>query len=219
MEELTLKAERRMPKGSRVAQAVREAGRLPAIIYGHGEEPEAISLVAHEVLVALAHGQRTLRVEVGGQTKPYLIKEVQYDYLAQDPIHMDLARVDLDERVTVNVSIELRGVPKGVHEGGILDHMLANIEVECRVADIPDTLRPVVTELGLNESLRVADLELPEGDVSKTASDERVAMVRVLAAAVEDETEEAAETETEASQPERIGRVRETDEPEEKKKG
>ncbi|MFQ5414728.1 MAG: 50S ribosomal protein L25, partial [Phycisphaerae bacterium] len=143
-----------------------------------------------------------------GVARSYLIKSVQYDHLGHEPIHVDLARVDMDERVTVNVGIELRGVPKGVSEGGVLDQQIADIEISCRVTDIPETLHPVVTALGLGESLLVKDLELPPGVTALAEPDARVATVRAPAAAVEEEAV-SAEAEEAAAQPERIGRVRE----------
>ncbi len=210
MENVTLKAESRTLLGTRAARALRDEGRLPAVIYGHGEPPEAVSLARHDVEVALGHGARTLQVELGGEAKQYLIKDVQYDHLDHEPIHLDLARVDVNERVTVRVGIELRGVPNGVSEGGVLDQHMADIEVECLVTEIPDTLHPFVTDLGLEDSLLVKDLELPPGVESLADPDERVATVRALMAAAEPEPTEEVEESTE--EPERIGRVRKEEE-------
>ena len=183
------------------------------MIYGHGEPPETISLSQHDVEVALAHGSRTLDVDVGGSVKQYLIKEVQYDHLGHTPIHMDLARVDLDERVTVRVAIELRGVPKGASEGGMLEQLMPDLEVECVVTEIPQTLHPVVTDLQVGDSLLVKDLELPLRVKALAGPEERVATVRALAvaAAPEEVPEVAAE---EGEEPERIGRVRKEEEAE-----
>ncbi|MEK7730917.1 MAG: 50S ribosomal protein L25, partial [Planctomycetota bacterium] len=152
---MTIKAEPRETSGTRISRALRAAGRLPAVIYGHGEAPESVSLAHHEVEVALAHGARTLQVDLNGAVKPYLIKQVQYDHLGTNLIHLDLSRVDLHERVKVRVGIELRGVPKGIHEGGVLDQQMAQIEVECVVTEIPDTFHPLVTHLDLGDSLLV----------------------------------------------------------------
>jgi len=207
MDTLTLKAEPRTATGTRAVRALRETGMLPAIIYGHGEDPEPVTLPAHEVEVALAHGARTVRLELKGKAGQYLIKEVQYDHLAEAPIHMDLARVDLNERVTVRVGIELRGVPKGASDGGVIDQHMADIEVECLVTDIPETLHPLVTELGLGESLFVKDLDLPEGVVPQSDPDERVATVKAVAAAPEEEEAEEGAAGDEA-EPEVISRAK-----------
>lgn len=210
MEVETLNADTRTEVGTRSARKLRETGRIPAIIYGHGETPQSVSLTLHEVEIALAHGARTLRVNAGGSTEQLFIKEVQYDHLDMVPIHMDLARVSKDERVKVRVGIELRGIPKGINEGGILDQHLADVEVECGVMEIPDTLHPLVTELGIGESLYIKDLELPSGVVAITGSDERIATVRSPEKEAEAEEGEA-DTEEEEAQPERIGRIRKDD--------
>jgi len=218
METVLLKGEARRVGGTRVARALRKTGRLPVVIYGHGEPPEAIALVHHDVEVALRHGARTMQVEVNGEVKPYLIKEVQYDHFAETPIHMDLTRVDLTERVRVRVGIELRGIPKGVHEGGVLDQSMGQIEVECVVTEIPDTLHPVVTHLGLGESLYVRDLQLPPGVTAAADPNERIATVRVLAAEVAVAPVVAVEeVEAAPAEPERIGRIRKEEEAEEEK--
>lgn len=205
MEMITLKGEPRTAVGTRVSRALRAKGRLPAIIYGHGETPETLSLDLHDVVVALAHGARMLQVKVGREAKQFLIKAVQYDYLDHTPIHLDLARVDLDERVKVRVGIELRGVPKGLSEGGVLDQHRADLEVECLVTEIPETLHLVVTELGLGDSLLAKDIELPSGVVVLTGPEERIATVRALVEAPE--PEEGEEGEVGAPEPKMIGRA------------
>lgn len=206
MEIVTLEAKPRTPKGTRVARTLRTAGELPAIVYGHKEPPEAITLAAHEAQVALLHGARMLQIKTGSKVRPCLIKEVQYDHLHRYPIHMDLARVDLTERVKVRVGIELKGVPKGVSEGGVLDQHMGEIEVECLVTDIPGTLHPLVGHLGLGESLLVKDLILPAGVKPLAEPEERVATVRELVEAPPPApVVEGAEGPME---PERIGRVR-----------
>jgi len=206
-EATTLEAKRRTGRGTRRARLVRAGGRVPGIIYGHGEEPEGVSLDSHDFEVALAHHQRTLALDLDGHTSQYLIKAVQYDHHGIKPIHVDLMRVDVDERVRVTVAIELRGVPKGVSEGGVLDQTLNKIDVECLATAIPETLQPFVSELDVNESFLVKDLELPDGVEVLTDPEEKVATVRVLAAEPE-EVEVEAEPEEGEGEPQRIGRVR-----------
>jgi len=211
MQILTVKAEPRDDRGTRKARLLRKAGRLPVVMYGHGEPPQSASVTEHEVEVALAHGARMLQVDLNGSVKPYLIKDVQYDHLSITPIHMDLARVDLTERVRVRVGIELRGVPKGIHDGGVLDQSMSSIEVECLVTEIPDTLHPVVTHLALGESLLVKDLPLPPGVTAMADPNERVATVRLMA--VEAAPAAPVEGEEAVAEPERIGRIRKEEEP------
>jgi len=211
MEAIKLKATRRSKMGTRIARELRAQGKLPAIIYGHGEAPEAVCLDRHDVEVSLSHGARTLDLELtGAAARQFLIKEVQYDHLDQTPIHLDLVRFDAQERVTVVVGIELRGTPKGASDGGILDQYMADIEVECRVSDIPETLNPFVTDLGLGDSLYVRDLALPPGVTAVPDGDERVATVQAPAAA--EASEEGAAGEEQTAQPEVIGRARKDEE-------
>ncbi len=208
MESVVLEGVRRTKIGTLYARRARAAGQLPAIVYGHGEEPESIALPAHEVGVELHHGARVLGVKLEGTENQYLIKAVQYDYLGKTPIHLDLMRVDVDEVVTVRVGIELRGKPKGVSDGGVLEQHLMELEVECQVAQIPDTLRPSVARLELGASLMVGDLELPDGVKSDVPADERVATVRLPV----EEVEEEEPAEEGAAQPEVIGRGKKEDE-------
>jgi len=206
MEIPTLKAEKRVGTGTRRSRLVRSGGRLPAVVYGHGEAPENFTIDSHDTVVALKHGARTLQLEVAGQKKQFLIKEVQYDAFGATPIHLDLMRVDLNERVRVKVAIELKGTPKGASEGGILDQVMSDLEVECLVTQIPDTLHPAVTHLGILDALLVKDLVLPPGVTPLAAPDERVAVVRKLG---ETPTETpVVEGEATEAEPERIGRVR-----------
>ncbi len=205
-----LKGERRNGVGTRLSRALRAEGRVPAVVYGHGETPETLSLNLHDVVMGLTRGARTFEVEMGGQKNQFLIKEVQYDHMDTTPIHLDLTRVDMNECVTVRVGIELRGTPKGAADGGILDQHVADIEVECLVSKIPETLHPLITELGVGESLLVKDLELPEGVKATLDPEERIASVRAKAAESDEDSEEGEEGDS--AEPERIGRVRKDDE-------
>ncbi len=199
----SLKATRRDKIGSRHCREIRAKGELPGVIYGHGQPPEHVAFSAHAFSMHLQHGARVLHVDVDGKQGDYLIKDVQYDYLDKDPIHVDFARVDLSEKVQVDVGIELKGTPKGASEGGLLDLLLDTITVECKASDIPDTITVVVTELGLNEDISVGGLDLPEGVSLVTDADEKIAICREVGEAPEvEEAEEGAE----AAEPEVIGR-------------
>ena len=181
MEIQTLKVDQRTPAGSRAAARLRRAGKLPAIIYGHKLEPVGLTLDRHAVEMQLAHGAHLINLEMEGRKQPCLIKDVQYDHLGSTPIHVDLTRVELDERVKVRVPIEVRGHAKGVAEGGVLFLDVAEVEVECKVAEIPDKIRVDVGDLELDQVLHVKDLELPAGMVAITDSESVVAMVKMPA--------------------------------------
>ena len=209
METVVLAAERRRVGGRRANQYLRKNGRVPAIIYGHKQEPEAISLSRHELELALGHGARMLKVELDNEPQNVLIKDVQYDYLGVEPVHLDLTRVDLTETVQVRVPIEYKGTPVGTHEGGQLEHHLMELEVECLTAQIPKDLAVRVDSLGVGESLYVRDLEAEAGIKIITHGDEVVCTVRPPIAAVAETAEEEAAEEKETAEPEVISRGKE----------
>jgi len=167
---MTLEAEIREQKGSKAVRRLRDrkVGKLPAIVYGHGQEPVCISLNAHDFVEALHHGHRIFDVQLPGGRQTLLVKDLQYDHFGKQIIHADLMRVDLSERVTVTVPLELRGTAKGTHEGGIVDQMLDHLEIECGVLEIPEFIVVSIKELGLDQMIHAKDVELPAGAVLKT---------------------------------------------------
>ena len=137
---LLLKAEIREQTGSSQAAKVRKGGRIPAVVYGHKEEPVAISLDAHNLVEGLHHGHRVMDVQIGKKQQKMIIKELQYDHLGRDIIHVDLMRVDVTETIRVAVPIELKGTAKGTHEGGVVEMHTNRLEIECKVTDIPEVI-------------------------------------------------------------------------------
>ena len=205
MESETLSARKRSHLGTKHTRRIRNNGQIPAIIYGHGQEPIPVALDAHETQSRLLHHSRTLTLDIEGEAEQYLIKAVQYDYLGTTPIHIDLIRVDKDERVHVQVEIVLRGEPEGVHDGGVLTQLLSALEVECVLIAIPDELRPRVTHLKVGDSLLVKDLELPAGVTAISDPEEKVAICRVPTETAEEEAEGDEEGEG-STQPEVISK-------------
>jgi len=202
-EALILKAEKRRQTGTQAARRERKKSLVPAIIYGHKKEPVAILLGYHDLALELQHHHRLLEVELNGKKEKFLVKEVQYDYLGDKIIHVDLARVDVDERVSVTVALEFKGTPAGAAEGGILDHLLVDIEVECPVSDIPETIRANVAHLNIGDTLLAGDIELPANCKLVTDDKAHVAILRLPVKQVE-EPEEVVEGEGGAAEPEII---------------
>jgi large subunit ribosomal protein L25 len=118
-----------------------------------------------------------IKLRLDGGEEQYLIKSVQYDHLQQTPIHVDLMRVDVTERVQVRVPVELRGRPRGTLEGGTLVSVLTELDVECLLLQIPEHLRAKVDHLGLNEALHVRDIPVPPDVTVLNQPDEIVAIV------------------------------------------
>ena len=161
--ELILKAEIRKELGKKQAAKLRKQGKIPAIVYGHKQEPQAIALDAHDFAEGIHHGLRLLDIEISGKTEKLLIKEVQHDYLGSTIIHADLIRVDLSEKVKVQVPLVFKGIPAGANEGGILEEHLSQLEVECTVTEIPETIDIVVKALKIDDVLHARDIVLPAG--------------------------------------------------------
>ncbi len=182
-ETIALNAEVRNEVGTKHAARLRRAGKLPAIVYGHGREPVAVSLDLHNFAEMLHHGHRLFGVKIGKTLETLLIKDLQYDHLGKDIIHVDLVRVDLAEMVKVTVPIELKGTAKGTHEGGIVDEHLDHLEIECKASDIPEVIPVSVKELGVGDAIHAGDVELPEGMKLATDPETLVLMCHLVAAA------------------------------------
>lgn len=167
-------------RGKKANQRMRKSGWLPGVIYGHKQDPVAVLLPTRDLELALRKGAHVLTIDLGGAQEQVLVKEVQFDHLGSLMIHVDMARVDLNERVKVMVQIVLRGTPKGATEGGVLDQVLGQMEVECVVTQIPESLRVNVADLGVGQALHLKDVPLPEGIVAMGDAETVVAVCRVL---------------------------------------
>lgn len=200
----TMKVNKRQETGSRKMRSVRKAGMVPGIIYGHGLAPVPVALNLRELETLVHGGERLLELDIDGQAENVLVKEVQYDHLNETIMHIDLARVNLDERVEVTVPIMLRGIPAGAADGGVLNQVLAMVKLECLVTAIPDDIRASVTEMKVGEVLHLKDLQLPEGAKLVGDPEQIVATLSVIAEVVE-----AVVAEEGAAEPEVIGAKKE----------
>src|SRR5882724_12168340 len=121
-------AKPRSELGSRANKRLRDAGMLPGVIYGHKEAVVPITLPRKEVVNHLSHGAHLFDLALDGKSEKVLVKEVQYDHLGISVIHVDFARVSLDERVEVTVPVELKGEPS-TEEGGVVTQVINELEV------------------------------------------------------------------------------------------
>ncbi len=158
-----ISATNRSELGSRANKRLRDSGKLPGVIYGHKQDVLPVSFNRKELSDLIAKGAHIFEVDLGGKNETALLKETQYDHLGIELMHIDLARVSLDEKVKVQVPLELKGTPKGVADGGVLQQIVVQLEVECRVLDIPEFIRHNVAELELDSALHLKDIKLPEG--------------------------------------------------------
>ncbi|MCH2172152.1 50S ribosomal protein L25 [Myxococcota bacterium] len=181
-------AELRTAGGKGVARKLRAAGRIPGVFYGNGEKPVSIQLDPAElnrVLTASDAGMNTLiDLSIVGNgsdgEKLVLVKEIQSDPITGSYLHADFMTVDLTSTIQVTVRIQVTGTAEGVRlEGGILDQVLREIELECMPTAIPKEVELDVTELSVGQSLHVRDIVLPEG--VKLLSDGDLSVVSVIA--------------------------------------
>lgn len=207
MEQVSMKAEIRDKVGSRASEKLRKAGKVPAVVYGHKQDTVAVCLDADQFENALKHGTHLLSLDISGKAETVLINEVQYDYLGMHALHADLTRVNISERVTVSVPVELRGTPAGAEEGGVLMQTTNEIEIECVVTEIPDSIRHSVADMQVGESIQAGQLVLPGSITLVTSEDTTIASLQVIEEAAEEE--EGAEPG--AAEPELIGRDEDED--------
>ncbi len=186
--------------GSRVARRLRATGRVPAVIYGHKQAVVPISLGRHDVLRMIKSPGHLADLEMGGTTETVLIRDVQWDHLGKEILHLDFSRVSAEEIIETEVAIELRGQAPGVASGGILEHLVHSLSINCKAGAIPDSIKIDIGHLQIDEGVHVRDLSLPP-DVTVNA-DPEVLLVHVV---VRGAQEEVAEAEPESStQPEVI---------------
>ena len=212
-ETVVLKASVREESGTRKSVVLREQGKLPAVVYGHKKEPVSIVLESREFLDSLHHGNRIFEVDLAGAKDTLLVKDLQYDYLGDTVIHADLMRVNLSERVKVEVMIKLNGTAAGTHMGGIVEEIMNRIEVECAVNEIPEFLPVDIKGLELDQTLRASEIALPDGFLLITDPNAgEVGCHESKAAVAEEDTAEGEEAVEGGAEPEVITEKKEDEE-------
>lgn len=203
--DLKLVVEARTKTGSTGAHALRAAGRIPAVIYGHGATPEHVSFDARAFDDLMHHGGRTSMVTLSGAGKnaTALVRDVQRHPVTHRVIHADLLRVSANEAVSSKQQVVTVGVARGVRDlGGVMDVIVHELEIEGPANRIPDHLEVDVSNLGLHEHLTAADITLPSGFTMLTPGDTIV--VAIEASKTAHDLEEAAAGAPEQAQPELI---------------
>ncbi|SEH10508.1 large subunit ribosomal protein L25 [Thermoleophilum album] len=161
-----LEVEERSELGSRASRRLRRAGLIPGIIYGAEREPVPFKVPATRLRQVLAQGATIIDVKVGGgKPMPAVIKEQQHDPVRDLVVHVDLQQVRLDERVTATVPLELVGGEEapGVRQGGVLEHVLWEVEIEALAGELPERVVADVSRLELGGTLTLGEVEPPEG--------------------------------------------------------
>jgi len=203
MAEIVVAAEPRTESGKNASRRLRASERIPAVLYGGKGETRPVAVSPRDVLKVLrsAAGDNTLfDVELDGKRRKVILKEYQVQPISGDLLHVDLFEVALDKILEVKVRVELLGTPIGVkNEGGVLDFITRDIEVECLPGDIPEKIAVDVAHLGMGNHLRVSELEMPKGVTCVTEPGVVVAHVVAPRTVVEEEAAEPAEGEEPAA--------------------
>jgi len=218
----TLSATSRDATGKGAARTLRSQGQIPAVIYGHGREPQALTLNARDLDKMLEHivaESTVIEVKVGGETSRTLIREIQRHPFKRQILHVDFQALVAGEKVTVSIPIVLIGIPEGVRlSGGVLDQTLRELEIEVDPSNIPNHVEADVTNLQVGGSLHVRDIAIPEGVKIMDDVDASVCVVAAPRAVIEAvAAPEAVEGEAGAAvaEPEVIGKGKEDEEGEE----
>jgi len=225
----TLEAVKREGRGKNEANRLRAAGRIPAVVYGSkkdGKAPEGVALaVDPKAVLRILHsesGANTLiNLRVDGSEARVMVKEYQLDPVTHQLLHADFYQLAMDKAITVTVPFVLKGESRGVKvQGGIVDFVTRDIEVQCLPTDIPENIPVDISELMLNQSIRLKDLA--QDPKWKAIADGETMIVHVVmpkaeeaAAAATDAT--AAAAPTAAAEPEVIKKGKEEKEEKEKK--
>lgn len=192
--EQRLVAETREGTGKGAARKLRAAGRVPAILYGHGMDPLALSVDSRELFHLLHTGAGAnvlVDLVVDGTEHLALPRDVQRDHIRGRFVHVDFLAVRRDEKINVTIPLRIVGESPGVKAGGVLEHHLWELNVECLATDVPEAIDVDISGLEIGSGVRVSDLKVRSGVTILTSPEDSVVAVTQPQVAVEEE--EAAE--------------------------
>jgi large subunit ribosomal protein L25 len=184
----SLEVASRSATGTRACRKLRQEGKIPAVLYGHGESCVDLTVTREAVEAMVRHGSRTVELR-GAVSTPALVRELQWNTYGTEPLHVDFLRIDLAEKILVTVPVELRGECPGVKAGGVFKHVLHQLEVECTAQTIPETAVAHIAHLEAGGVVKVKDLELPAGTRATVAGDEVIASCLLPGQKVDEATE------------------------------
>ncbi len=189
----------RSGEGSRAARRLRREGRVLGVVYGGGQDPLGFEADARELRIALAGSGAVLDLSVdGAKATPVVLKEAQRDPVRGETIHVDLLRVRLDEEINAIVPLELHGVEDapGVKEGGVLEQITREINVEALPTAIPESIEHEIGEMQIGDTILLSAIAVPEG-VKFTDDVEETVVATLSPPKLQAEVEEEIESETE----------------------
>jgi large subunit ribosomal protein L25 len=201
-----LEVEKRENCGSSASRRDRKAGKVPAVVYGHGADPKHILVDEKAWMIVSKQDVQIVELkQSGGESLNVLIKDVQHDFLTGAPKHIDFLEVKMDEVITTSVPVHGIGTPVGLSQGGILEQQVHELEISCTPLTMPESIECDISGIEVGGALHVSDLTLPEGVTAVTDGDQTLFQVAMPKAEEEPageegvEGEEGVDGETEAS--------------------
>ena len=189
MQEINVAAEARGAKTTKhQLSELRRAKKIPAVVYGGKDKPVSVTVGAKELMEALkkAGANAIIHLKHGKGTDTVILKELQRDVVDGHPVHADFKRIDLKEKIDVQVPLHAVGEAPGVKlGGGLLEHVLRQIEIRCLPTAIPQRIDFDVSSMQVNDALYVRDLKLPEGVELRTKADQVIVHVVIVKVEVE----------------------------------
>jgi len=179
--------------GTAASRRLRKTGSVPAVLYGHKQDNEHLSITRKTVESILRHHSKIVELQ-GAVNETALVSDLHFDPLGIEVLHIDLQRVDMNEKVTVTVPIQFKGEPAGAKQGGISIENSHEVEIQCPAVSIPDSVTLIVTAVNAGENLTAGDIELPDS-VELTTPPGTVVFHVEKPKGVQDEDADADETE------------------------
>ncbi|HEU0250637.1 MAG TPA: 50S ribosomal protein L25 [Solirubrobacteraceae bacterium] len=193
-----LEVSSRAAEGSRSARRLRRSGRIPGVLYGGGDDPLSFSVDSRELRLALAGAGAVVDLSVdGAKATPVVLKEAQRDPVRGETTHVDLLRVRLDKAIHAVVALELEGVDdtSGVKEGGVLEQLTRELNIEALPTAIPESIVHTLGEMQIGDTLTLESIVVPDGVTLLDEAETTVATLSAPRLQSEDETEPEGETE------------------------
>ena len=156
--------------GKRRIRRLRATGMVPANLYGHKQETVNLMIDEAAMKMILRRGHQIVKL-TGASSDEALIKEVQWNVWGNEILHVDFTRINANETVKATVPVVLKGDAAGLREGGVIETLIHEVEVECSAFNMPENIVISVTNLGLGQQITAADLKLPEGVTTDLAAD------------------------------------------------
>ncbi|MCX7833002.1 MAG: 50S ribosomal protein L25 [Ignavibacteria bacterium] len=214
MSEINLKAQKRTELKKSISKSLRKKGFIPGIFYGRNRENIPIAISELSLKPAIFTSEfHIINLEIEGENEKYscILKDVQFEPLKNKPIHFDLFELQAGEKISLEINVVLKGLAAGVKDGGVIQHSLHKLEIQCLPQSIPPNIEIDITNLGIGDSIKVSDVKIEGVEI---LNDENAAIVTIVPPAAEKAPEEET-TEEEAKEPEVIAKGKKEEKEEE----